>query len=108
MDLLINTAWAAEGGPPGSAFSPLIMLALFFVVFYFLLIRPQQKRAKDHAAMIGAVSSGEEAVTAGGLLGKVTEVGDDYLSLEIANGTVVKVQKNTIAKMLPKGTIKNA
>ena len=108
MDLFINTAWAAEGAPPASAFSPLIMLALFFVVFYFLLIRPQQKRAKEHTAMISAVASGEEVVTAGGLLGKVTDVGDAYLSLEITNGTVVKVQKNTIAKMLPKGTIKNA
>ena len=108
MDLLINSAHAAEAAPPGAGFGPLIMLALFFVVFYFLLIRPQQKRAKEHAAMVAAVSAGDEVVSAGGLLGKVTDIGDDYLSLEIANGTVVKVQKNTIAKTLPKGTIKNA
>ena len=108
MDLLISTAWAAEAPPPGSAFSPLIMLALFFVVFYFLLIRPQQKRAKEHTAMIAAVTSGNEVVTAGGVLGKVTDVGDDFVSLEIASGTVVKVQKNTIARVLPTGTIKNA
>lgn len=108
MIFLINTAWAADAAPPGAAFSPLIMLALFFVVFYFLLIRPQQKRAKEHTAMVSAVGESDEVVTAGGLLGKVTKVGDDYLSVEIANGTVVKIQKNTIARMVPKGTIKNA
>lgn len=108
MDLLINSAWAAEAPPPGAGFGPLIMLALFFVVFYFLLIRPQQKRAKEHAAMVGALGAGEEVVTAGGLLGKVTEVGDDFLTLEVANGVQVKVQRNTIARMLPKGTMKKA
>jgi len=108
VDLLFNSAWAAAEAPPSAGFGPLIMLALFFVVFYFLLIRPQQKRAKEHATMVSAVSVGEEVVTAGGLLGKVTDVRDDYLSLEIASGTVVKIQKNTIARMLPKGTLKNA
>lgn len=108
MDLLINSAWAAEAPPPGGGFGPLIMLGLFFVVFYFLLIRPQQKRAKEHAAMVMALGTGEEVVTAGGLLGKVTEVSDDFVSLEIANGVQVKVQKNTIARTLPKGTIKKA
>ncbi|MDH3588630.1 MAG: preprotein translocase subunit YajC [Gammaproteobacteria bacterium] len=108
MDLLINSAWAADAPPPSAGFGPLIMLGLFFVVFYFLLIRPQQKRAKEHAAMVTALSTGDEVVTAGGLLGKITEVGDDYLSIEISSGTVVRVQRNTIGRALPKGTIKNA
>ncbi|MBT8137476.1 MAG: preprotein translocase subunit YajC [Gammaproteobacteria bacterium] len=84
------------------------MLGLFFVVFYFLLIRPQQKRAKEHGAMVSALAAGDEVVTAGGLLGKVTDVGQDYIEVEIANGTTVKVQRNTIGRTLPKGTIKNA
>lgn len=108
MDFLINSAWAADAPPPSAGFGPLIMLALFFVVFYFLLIRPQQKRAKEHAAMVSALGNGEEVVTSGGMLGKITDVGDDFISLEIASGTVVKVQRNTIARTLPKGTIKNA
>ena len=108
MDLFINSAWAADAPPPGGGFGPLIMLGLFFIVFYFLLIRPQQKRAKEHAAMVAAISTGDEVVTAGGLLGKVTEVGDDFISVEIANGTVVRVQRNTIGRSVPKGTIKNA
>jgi len=108
VDLLINSAWAADAPPPSAGFGPLIMLGLFFVVFYFLLIRPQQKRAKEHAAMVTALSTGDEVVTAGGLLGKITEVGDDYLSIEISSGTVVRVQRNTIGRALPKGTIKNA
>jgi preprotein translocase subunit YajC len=108
VDLLFSTAWAAEAPPPGGGFGPLIMLGLFFVVFYFLLIRPQQKRAKEHAAMVSALSAGDEVVTAGGLLGKVTEIADDYVHIEIASGTVVKVQRNTIGRTLPKGSIKNA
>ena len=108
MDLFISSAWAAEAPPPGAGFGPLIMLALFFVVFYFLLIRPQQKRAKEHAAMVGALGSGDEVVTAGGLLGKVTDVSDDFLTVEIANGVQVKVQRQTIARTLPKGTFRKA
>ncbi len=108
MELFFSSAWAAEAPPAGAGFGPLIMLGLFFVVFYFLLIRPQQKRAKEHAAMVASLGTGEEVVTAGGLLGKVTEAGDDYLTVEIANGVTVKVQRNTIARTLPKGTMKSA
>ncbi|MBT8143934.1 MAG: preprotein translocase subunit YajC [Gammaproteobacteria bacterium] len=108
MDLLISSAWAADAPPPGAGLGPLLMLGLFFIVFYFLLIRPQQKRAKEHAQMVTALGNGDEVVTAGGLLGKVTDSSDDFLSVEVADGVVVKVQRNTVARTLPKGTIKNA
>ncbi|MBT8143464.1 MAG: preprotein translocase subunit YajC [Gammaproteobacteria bacterium] len=108
MDLLISSAWAAEAPPAGAGLGPLLMLGLFFVVFYFLLIRPQQKRAKEHAAMVTALGTGDEVVTNGGLLGKVTAVSDDFLTVDIAKGVAVKVQRNAIARNLPKGTIKHA
>lgn len=108
MDLLIPGAWAAEAPPPGAGLGPLLMLGLFFIVFYFLLIRPQQKRAKEHAAMVAALAVGDEIVTSGGLLGKVTEVNDDFVAVEVASNVVVKVQRNTVARTLPKGTVKKA
>jgi preprotein translocase subunit YajC len=86
----------------------LLPLVLIFVVFYFLLIRPQAKRAKEHKAMVAALGVGDEVATAGGILGKVTETGDQFLSLEVAEGVRVKVQRHTVTSVLPKGTIKNA
>ena len=108
MDLLISSAWAAEAPPPGAGLGPLLMLGLFFIVFYFLLIRPQQKRAKEHASMVSSLSVGDEIVTSGGLLGKLTRVSDDFVTVEVADGVAVKVQRNTIARTLPKGTVKSA
>jgi preprotein translocase subunit YajC len=86
----------------------LLPLVLIFVVFYFLLIRPQAKRAKEHKAMVAALGVGDEVATAGGVLGKVTETGDQFLTLEIAEGVRVKIQRHTVTSVLPKGTIKNA
>ena len=83
-------------------------LVLIFVVFYFLLIRPQSKRAKEHAAMVAALEVGAEVVTSGGILGKVVELADQYLVVEIAEGVHVKVQRHTVSQVLPKGTIKSA
>ena len=108
MDLFFASAWAAEAPPPSAGFGPLLMLGLFFVAFYLLLIRPQQKRAKEHAQMVAALQKGDEVVTAGGVLGKVTAVADDFLTVEIANGVAIKVQRNTIGRALPKGTVKSA
>ena len=108
MDYLIQSAWAqgaAGTQQPGLAsFLPLIIL---FVVFYFLLIRPQMKRQKEHAKMVRELSKGDEAVTNGGLLGRISEVGDNFVTFEIAKGTEVKVQKHAIAQVMPKGTLKN-
>ena len=107
MDFLISSAWA-QGAPAGqpdplTSFLPLILI---FAVFYFLLIRPQTKRAKEHKEMVGKLQSGDEVVTNGGLLGRITEVGDNFVSLEIADKVVIKVQKFQVAQLMPKGTIK--
>ncbi len=107
MDLLISNAWA-QGAPaaqePGLAgFLPLVIL---FVVFYLFLIRPQMKRQKEHAKMVRELAKGDEAVTNGGLLGRITEVGDNFVKLEVAQGTEVKVQKQAVAQVMPKGTTK--
>jgi preprotein translocase subunit YajC len=112
MDFLINSAHAQvlSGGAPGSPslISTLALPALLLVVFYFLLIRPQSKRAKEQQEMLSKVAVGDEIATAGGILGKVTEVGDQFLSVEIADGVNVKLQKFQVAKVLPKGTVKSA
>jgi preprotein translocase subunit YajC len=109
MDWLIPSAWAqAAGGAQPNAFVQLLPLVLIFVVFYFLLIRPQAKRAKEHKAMVAALAAGDEVVTSGGILGKVTEMGDQFLTVEVADGVRIKVQRHTISSVLPKGTIKGA
>lgn len=110
MDWLISTAAAQAQGAPGqpNAFMSFLPLILIFVVFYFLLIRPQAKRAKEHRAMIAALEVGTEVVTSGGILGKITELGDQIITVEIADGVRVKVQRHTIAQVLPKGTLKSA
>ena len=110
MEWLISTA-AAQAAAPAAQGNPLMQMAplvLIFVVFYFLLIRPQAKRAKEHKAMVAALAVGDEVVTAGGILGKVTETGDQFLTVELADGVRVKVQRHTIGAVLPKGTLKNA
>jgi len=109
MDWLIPSAYAqAAGGAQPSALTSLLPLVLIFVVFYFLLIRPQTKRAKEHKAMVAALSAGDEVVTSGGMLGRITEVGDQFLTVEVAEGVRVKVQRHTVTSVLPKGTLKSA
>ncbi|MCM2313353.1 MAG: preprotein translocase subunit YajC [Steroidobacteraceae bacterium] len=109
MEWLIPSAYAqAAGGAQPNAFVQLLPLVLIFVVFYFLLIRPQAKRAKEHKAMVAALAVGDEVVTSGGILGKVTETGDQFLTVEIAEGVRVKVQRHTVSAVLPKGSLKNA
>jgi preprotein translocase subunit YajC len=109
MEWLIPSAYAqAAGGAQPNAFLQLLPLVLIFVVFYFLLIRPQAKRAKEHKAMVGALAVGDEVVMNGGMLGKVTEAGDQFLTVEVADGVRVKIQRHTVASVLPKGTYKNA
>jgi len=102
-DAVAQAAPAAEGDPLMS-FLPLIIL---FVIFYFLLISPQQKKAKEHKAMVQNLNKGDEIVTQGGILGKVTAVSDNYLTCKIADNVEVKVQSHAVATVLPKGTIKS-
>jgi len=110
MDWFISTAAAQTTGAPaqGNQLLQMLPLLLIFIVFYFMLIRPQSKRAKEHKAMISALEAGSEIATAGGVLGKVTEVGENFVTVEIASNVLVKVQRNTIAQVLPKGTIKGS
>jgi preprotein translocase subunit YajC len=110
MNGLISDAFAQGpiGGGPGMQFTPFAMMAVFVVIFYFLLIRPQQKKAKEHQNMLSKIAAGDEVVTTGGLLGKVTEVGDTFITLEVADGVRVKVQKFQVGSMMPKGTLKSA
>jgi preprotein translocase subunit YajC len=103
--MFISNAYAASGAPSDNLTGLLPFVAIFGL-FYFMLIRPQMKQAKVQKAMIEALKAGDEVATAGGILGKVTKVGDNYVSIEIANNTVVNVQKHTVQTMLPPGTIK--
>jgi preprotein translocase subunit YajC len=109
MNSLIPAAWAQAGAAPGG--SPLafpLMMVAFVAIFYFLLLRPQQKKAKDHQLMIAKLASGDEVVTSGGVLGRITEVGDAFVTIEIADGVRVKVQKGQVTSLMPKGTLKSA
>jgi len=103
MDFLISPAYA-QGVAQGDAFGFFLPMVVIFVAFYFLLIRPQQKRQKAHTALISALSTGDEVVTAGGILGKVTAVSEHYATLQIADDVEVKVQKSTVSAVVPKGT----
>ena len=106
MDLIVTTAWAQDGAASGGAWMQMLPLVLIFVVFYFLLIRPQTKRAKEHKEMVAKLQTGDEVVTNGGLLGRITEVGDNFLALEVADRVTIKVQKFQVSQLMPKGTIK--
>jgi preprotein translocase subunit YajC len=109
MNSLIPAAWAQAGAAPGG--SPLafpLMMVAFVAIFYFLLLRPQQKKAKDHQNMIAKLATGDEVVTSGGVLGRITEVGDAFVTLEVADGVRMKVQKGQVTSLMPKGTLKSA
>ena len=97
---------AAAGGDMQSSLMSILPLVLMFVVLYFVMIRPQMKRQKEHRAMIEALAKGDEVATAGGVLGRVTKLGDTYIGVEVANGVEVQVQRTAVVQVLPKGTIK--
>jgi preprotein translocase subunit YajC len=110
MNSLIPPAWA-QSAPAASAsgqFAPLLVMVVFIVIFYFLLMRPQQKKSKEHQQLISKLSVGDEVVTNGGMLGKITEVGESFVTLEVADGVRVKVQKFQVSALMPKGTLKSA
>jgi preprotein translocase subunit YajC len=107
--MLINSAWAqAPGGAaPGGGFESMILIVLMFGVLYFLMIRPQMKRAKEHKSLIEGLQKGDEVITAGGMLGRISRISDNYVTLEVSNGVEVQVQRPAVQLVLPKGTLKN-
>jgi preprotein translocase subunit YajC len=106
LDFFIASAYAQDGQPGGLlSFLPLIVI---FIVFYFLLIRPQMKRAKEHRKLVAELSVGDEVVTNGGLLGRLTNVGESFVTVELADNVQIKVQRHAISSVMPKGTIKSA
>jgi preprotein translocase subunit YajC len=109
MNLFISEAWAQAGGSSqGGGLLGLLPIVLIFVLFYFLLIRPQQKRQKQHKEMVNNLKKGDEVVTVGGTLGKITDVGENFVTLAITDSVEIKVQRHAVQTMMPKGTIKEA
>ena len=108
--MFISSAFAqtapAAGGDMQSTLMSMLPLALMFVVLYFVMIRPQMKKQKEHTAMIAALAKGDEVITGGGLLGKVSKMGDTFIGLEVYSGVEIQVQRSAVIQVLPKGTIK--
>ena len=104
--MIISTAYAQTAGGGDTGFIGFLPIILMFVLLYFLMIRPQMKRAKEQKAMIEALQKGDEVVTSGGVVGRITKLGDQYATLEIAPGTEIVVQRAAVQAPLPKGTIK--
>jgi preprotein translocase subunit YajC len=108
--VLISNAWAqaapAAGGDPTSGLMGMLPIILMFVVLWFLMIRPQMKRAKEHKAMVEAMQKGDEVLTNGGIAGRITKVGETYIAVEIADNVEISLQKTAVTAILPKGTLK--
>jgi preprotein translocase subunit YajC len=105
-EALAQTAPAATGGSTESTLFSLLPLVLMFVVLYFIMIRPQMKRQKEHKAMVDALAKGDEVVVAGGVIGRVAKLGESIVHVEVASGVELQVQRPTIVQVLPKGTYK--
>ena len=107
MDFFISSAYAQDAAPTGGlmSFLPLIVI---FAVFYFMLIRPQMKRSKEHRQLVSQLGKGDEVVTNGGVLGRITDVSESFVTLEIAENVKISVQRQAVANVMPKGTIKSA
>ena len=99
-------AQAAGDAPAGDPFLSLLPLILFAVVFYFLLIRPQAKRQKEHKKMVEALAKGDEVVTVGGIAGRITDLGENFVQLEVTDGVAVKIRRAAVESVLPKGSLK--
>ena len=109
LDLVIAPAHAAAGAPPGpSLLSTLAFPIILIAIMYFLMIRPQMKRTKEHRAMLEKLSVGDEVITNGGIAGVVRNIGDSFLTIEVAERVEIRVQKGAVGNVLPKGTLKSA
>ena len=107
IDWLIPRAYAAEAAGPGPGFDILILVG-FALIFYFMLWRPQSKRAKEHKALVDGLAKGDEIVTSGGILGKISKVEEQFILVEVSEGMEFRFQKASVAAALPKGTLKNS
>ena len=107
MDFFISNAYAQDAATSGGlmSFLPLIVI---FAVFYFMLIRPQMKRSKEHKQLVSQLAKGDEVITNGGLLGRITDVSDSFVTLEVADNIKIKIQRQAVANVMPKGTMKTA
>ena len=107
MDFFISNAYAQDAATQSGlmSFLPLIVI---FAVFYFMLIRPQMKRSKEHRQLVAQLSKGDEVITNGGMLGRITDVSESFVTLEVADNIKVKLQRQAVANVMPKGTIKSA
>ena len=105
--MFISEAWAQSGAAQGGGIESMLLIVLMFGVLYFLMIRPQMKRAKEHKAMVETLQKGDEIISAGGMLGRVSKLNENYVTLEIANSVEVQIQRSAVQVVLPKGTIKN-
>jgi len=106
MSFFISDAMAQSGAAGPGGFETFLPMILLFVVFYFLLIRPQQKRQKEHKNMVADLAKGDEIVTMGGILGKIVAVEENFITIEVAPGTEFKIQRVAVQAMMPKGTYK--
>ncbi|SCC13837.1 preprotein translocase subunit YajC [Gilliamella intestini] len=108
MDFLISNAYAADGNQLGGDYFPMIMLIVFGLFFYFMIMRPQQKRAKAHRDLMASISKGDEVLTSGGIIGRVSKVNDNgYIVLELNDTTEIVIKRDFITSVLPKGTMKS-
>ena len=107
LDFFIASAYSQDATPQGGLMS-FLLLIIIFIIFYFLLIRPQMKRAKEHRKLVAELAVGDEVVTTGGLLGRITKVGESFLTVEVADNLQIKLQRHAVASVVPKGTIKSA
>lgn len=104
---MISLAYAQSAAPAGAGLTDFLPLIIIFILFWFMLIRPQMKRAKEQKKMLSEIQKGDEVITASGQVGKVAKISEQYVSLEIADGVITHVQKQSIQTLLPKGTIKS-
>ncbi len=102
---IISNAYAQSSSPSDGGMSMLIMVGIFFIIMYFMIIRPQNKRVKEHNKLIESLSNGTEVVVSNGIMGKITKMKDDVVELEVSQGINIKVRKNSITTVLPKGSL---
>jgi preprotein translocase subunit YajC len=106
MDFFISSAYAQEAASQSGGLISFLPLIVIFALFYFMLIRPQMKRAKEHRQLVAGLQKGDEIVTSGGLLGKITQIEDSFVTVKVAQNVEIKVQRQAVASVMPKGTLK--